>query len=236
MILPLRLWTDSTASKGICSRQGLGKIRHLDTQDLWVQQRLRNGDFSLHKIDGERNPGDLFTKGSLTRVRIKGLLELLGCQLRSGRPEAAPALRQKGGEAKVFRTEKPRWSEEEEEDFSRIHSDTEVIKMLKREGLPHHSAARHPSEEPKPAYPEVEEAVDPVAVEGEALGREGGGRGGLAVKLQRSPASSKGAQRNERAPLSCPYQVTGVLSTEPVCATPAPLSELQRRDSLSLSR
>ena len=31
----LRLWTDSTASIGMCKRQGLGKVRHLDVQDLW---------------------------------------------------------------------------------------------------------------------------------------------------------------------------------------------------------
>ena len=29
--LPLRVWTDSSAAIGICSRQGLGKLRHLDT-------------------------------------------------------------------------------------------------------------------------------------------------------------------------------------------------------------
>ena len=29
--IPVRVWTDSSASIGICSRQGLGKLRHLDT-------------------------------------------------------------------------------------------------------------------------------------------------------------------------------------------------------------
>ncbi len=29
--LPLRVWTDSSAAIGICTRQGLGKLRHLDT-------------------------------------------------------------------------------------------------------------------------------------------------------------------------------------------------------------
>ena len=46
----LRVWTDSTASKGICSRQGLGEVRHLDVQDLWIQQRVRGGDFHLYKV------------------------------------------------------------------------------------------------------------------------------------------------------------------------------------------
>ena len=83
--LHLNIWTDSTASQGICGRQGLGKVRHLDTQDLWVQQRIRNNEFSLYKVAGEANPGDLFTKASLTHLRIKTLLQLLGCQYREGR-------------------------------------------------------------------------------------------------------------------------------------------------------
>ena len=40
--VPLRVWTDSSAALGICSRQGLGKLRHLDTHTLWVQQAVRS--------------------------------------------------------------------------------------------------------------------------------------------------------------------------------------------------
>ena len=32
--LPMRVWTDSSATIGICSRQGLGKLRHVDTRSL----------------------------------------------------------------------------------------------------------------------------------------------------------------------------------------------------------
>ncbi len=70
----MSIWTDSIASKGICARQGLGKVRHLDTQDLWLQQRIRNSDFSLYKVVGESDPGDLFTKASLSHAGIKALL------------------------------------------------------------------------------------------------------------------------------------------------------------------
>ena len=35
--LPIRVWTDSSAAMGVCQRQGLGKLRHIDTQALWVQ-------------------------------------------------------------------------------------------------------------------------------------------------------------------------------------------------------
>ena len=34
--LPLRVWADSAATIGICGRQGLGKLRHVDIQCLWI--------------------------------------------------------------------------------------------------------------------------------------------------------------------------------------------------------
>ena len=60
--LPLRIWTDSSATMGICNRQGLGKLRHVDTRSLWLQQRVRDNSFELRKVRGEVNPADLFTK------------------------------------------------------------------------------------------------------------------------------------------------------------------------------
>jgi hypothetical protein len=95
--LRLRVWTDSTASQGMCGRQGLGKVRHLDVQELWIQQRVRNQDFDLLKVWGEENPGDLFTKAGLSESRIRELLKLLNCEFREGRAKSAPALRQEGG-------------------------------------------------------------------------------------------------------------------------------------------
>ena len=35
----VRRWTDGTATVGVCARQGLGKLRHVSTQSLWIQQR-----------------------------------------------------------------------------------------------------------------------------------------------------------------------------------------------------
>ncbi len=60
--LPVRTWTDSTATLGICGRQGLGKLRHIQTQYLWIQQRVRDRSIELLKVRGEENPADLFTK------------------------------------------------------------------------------------------------------------------------------------------------------------------------------
>jgi len=92
--LPLRLWTDSSAAIGICSRQGLGKLRHLDTHTLWVQQAVREKRVDLRKVDGEANPADVMTKHFCSRDKLAHLVSLYGCKCTAGRSEAAPQVRQ----------------------------------------------------------------------------------------------------------------------------------------------
>ena len=77
---PTRVWTDSGAAIGICTRQGLGKLRHLDTHTLWIQQAVRLGRIDLRKVTGEVNPADLLTKHSLSRDRFEKLVALHGCR------------------------------------------------------------------------------------------------------------------------------------------------------------
>ena len=95
--LPLRVWTDSTASMGICQRQGLGKLRHVDTRALWLQQKVRRGEVELRKVKGTENPADLFTKPLSSPTAVEGLLKAFGCEYRAGRPEGAPELRRGQG-------------------------------------------------------------------------------------------------------------------------------------------
>ena len=109
---PVRVWTDSTASIGMCSRQGLGKVRHLDVQLMWIQQRIRNHDLDLYKVLGEENPADLMTKAGIPQDRANHLIKLMGCSFAGGRPATAPELRREGG-TKAFLVDgstKPRYS------------------------------------------------------------------------------------------------------------------------------
>ena len=39
--LPVCVWTDSSAAIEILTRSGLGKLRHLETHALWVQEKVR---------------------------------------------------------------------------------------------------------------------------------------------------------------------------------------------------
>ena len=58
----IELGGDSTASKGMMSRTGVGRVRHLDVGLLWVQQRVERGEFRLRKLLGVDNSADLGTK------------------------------------------------------------------------------------------------------------------------------------------------------------------------------
>ncbi len=91
--MAVRVWTDSSATIGICSRRGLGKLRHVDTQCLWIQQRVREKDFELRKVRGDLNPADLCTKHLPGLRKIESLAELFGCRFRDGRAATAPKLR-----------------------------------------------------------------------------------------------------------------------------------------------
>ncbi|HJM58771.1 MAG TPA: Ty1/Copia family ribonuclease HI, partial [Planctomycetota bacterium] len=96
--IPLRVWTDSSAAVGICSRQGLGKLRHLDTHTLWIQQAVRSGRVDLRKVLGSENPADLLTKHSLTKEKLAELVELHNCRYLDGRAESAPQVKKGGSE------------------------------------------------------------------------------------------------------------------------------------------
>jgi hypothetical protein len=53
---------DATASKGIASRRGVGRVRHLHTQVLWVQAAVAEKRLVILRVKGTENPADLGTK------------------------------------------------------------------------------------------------------------------------------------------------------------------------------
>eukprot|EP00973_Karenia_brevis_P015872 2172423-Karenia_brevis.AAC.1 len=56
------LGTDSSAAKSFVCRRGLGKMRHLEIRDLWLQKEVYDGRLIVSKVPGEENPADLMTK------------------------------------------------------------------------------------------------------------------------------------------------------------------------------
>jgi hypothetical protein len=58
----IKLMVDASATIGVLHRRGLGKIRHLEVEALWMQQVIYDGKIKLAKIRGEDNYSDLGTK------------------------------------------------------------------------------------------------------------------------------------------------------------------------------
>ena len=85
----LRVFSDATAAIGIARRRGMGKIRHLDCSDLWVQEKIRNKQIALHKVLGTENPADAFTK-YVNAETLKMAMSKIGMQRLDGRPACAP--------------------------------------------------------------------------------------------------------------------------------------------------
>ena len=58
----VKMGTDSSAAKSFVNRRGLGKMRHLEIRDLWLQEEVDKGRLEVSKVRGDQNPADLMTK------------------------------------------------------------------------------------------------------------------------------------------------------------------------------
>ena len=83
--------TDSSTGKSVASRRGAGKIRHLGTRDLWIQERVARGDIMIEKVRGEDNVADGLTK-HVDKQKMDQFMSECGFEKRSGRQELSPAL------------------------------------------------------------------------------------------------------------------------------------------------
>ena len=86
-----KLHTDASATLGIVQRQGLGKLRHISVQYLWVQERVRRGALAVTKVAGADNPADLMTK-HLAAQDVAKHCDCLGLERYQDRAGAAPML------------------------------------------------------------------------------------------------------------------------------------------------
>ncbi|CAK0861016.1 unnamed protein product, partial [Prorocentrum cordatum] len=74
--MELYIFSDRSAARGLARRQGLGAVRHLDVQFLWLQERIQNTRLLLKTVDGHWNPADLFTK-ALDQDTMERLVKLI---------------------------------------------------------------------------------------------------------------------------------------------------------------
>ena len=76
----VELYTDSSAAKSIASRIGVGKVRHIHTKLLWIQEAVRDGRNKLTKISGGRTPADGLSK-PMSVSEMNGKLQSVGIEI-----------------------------------------------------------------------------------------------------------------------------------------------------------
>ena len=59
---PCDVRIDASACLGIAARRGAGRIRHIATPTLWLQQAVHEKRINVCKVLGTANPADLGTK------------------------------------------------------------------------------------------------------------------------------------------------------------------------------
>ena len=58
----IQMRMDATAGAAIGSRRGLGRVKHLNTVFLWVQEFVTSGKIKISKVHTTENYADILTK------------------------------------------------------------------------------------------------------------------------------------------------------------------------------
>ena len=84
--------SDASAALGIIGRTGLGKLRHLDTNFLWIQQVSAEKKLKFGKVDGKENVADIMTKNVPKELAVEHCSRM-NMEKREGRHPKAPELK-----------------------------------------------------------------------------------------------------------------------------------------------
>ena len=89
----VNLYLDSSAARGIITRQGVGRVKHLQIRTLFLQELHKQGTLSVHPVGTKENTADIGTK-PLSGKRIKLLLHWLGFQDENNEPVGSKELQE----------------------------------------------------------------------------------------------------------------------------------------------
>ena len=89
----VNLYLDSSAARGIITRQGVGRVKHLQIRTLFLQELHKQGTLSVHPVGAKENTADIGTK-LLSGKRIKLLLHWLGFQDENNEPVGSEELQE----------------------------------------------------------------------------------------------------------------------------------------------
>ena len=86
--MKIRVLVDASAALGVAQRQGLGKLRHLQTGALWIQEQEIKKRMQLAKVAGTDNVSDVLTK-NVTREILERHMDNLKAEFKSDKAEKA---------------------------------------------------------------------------------------------------------------------------------------------------
>jgi hypothetical protein len=94
--LGIVICTGASAAKGIASRRGLGKVRHIDVSQLWIQDKVFKKEIHITKVHTNGNIADALTK-SVNSELLTRHIRFTMAYISSGRHILVPALTVPGG-------------------------------------------------------------------------------------------------------------------------------------------
>ena len=80
---------DASAAIGIASRRGLGKVRHIEVAQLWLQGKVAEGTVKLMKVGTHENLADALTK-AVEGGKLIQHTDAVGIRVEQGRHELMP--------------------------------------------------------------------------------------------------------------------------------------------------
>ena len=88
---PIDIKSDASAAIGICNRIGLGKVRHIEVNQLWLQEKVTGGKITVTKVGTQENLADAMTK-AIDSESIQKHLIRINAETRSDRHRLTPKL------------------------------------------------------------------------------------------------------------------------------------------------
>ena len=61
----------------LVNRRGLGNAKHVDMQNLWIQEASKTGRFTTRKVGTNVNPANLMTK-PMAKPKIEQVMGIMG--------------------------------------------------------------------------------------------------------------------------------------------------------------
>ncbi len=96
--MKVKVLCDSSSAMAIAGRIGTGKVRHIQTRYLWIQERVARKEIELENVKGDKNGADLMTKVMPSFRKIEENMNRIGQYFVSGTARTAKKLNTKATE------------------------------------------------------------------------------------------------------------------------------------------